>query len=131
MIVLDASVLIAHVESADRHHEDARNLLLSLGDERLAASVITLAEFYVGPARAGVLDRAEQIIDDLGVVTIELPVDAPRRLAELRARTKLKLPDCCVLLAAEQATAAIASFDDAVVAQAAAVGLEALGRNGQ
>jgi predicted nucleic acid-binding protein len=36
----------------------------------------------------------------------------PVRLALLRAETGLKLPDCCVLLAAEQSGAAVATFDD-------------------
>lgn len=37
---------------------------------------------------------------------------APARLAVLRAGTRLKLPDCCVLLAAEQSHGAVATFDD-------------------
>ncbi|MFZ5870254.1 MAG: hypothetical protein ACOYXW_06995 [Actinomycetota bacterium] len=43
LIVLDASVLIAHFDSTDAHHERARTLLLGIVDEQLAASHPTLA----------------------------------------------------------------------------------------
>jgi predicted nucleic acid-binding protein len=37
---------------------------------------------------------------------------APAALAGLRAATGLKLPDCCVLLAAEQVGGGLGTFDD-------------------
>jgi len=37
--------------------------------------------------------------------------DEPLRLAELRAMTRLKLPDCCVLDAARTNEAKLATFD--------------------
>jgi hypothetical protein len=46
------------------------------------------------------------------------PSDTAVRLAELRVITGLKMPDCCVLLAAENAAASVASFDERL-AQAA------------
>ncbi|EUA52247.1 pilT domain protein [Mycobacterium xenopi 4042] len=49
MIILDASVLIGHFESADAHHAEATGLLAAHAAESFAASVITLAEVYVGP----------------------------------------------------------------------------------
>ena len=60
MIVLDAIVLIAHFESTDAHHERATRLLLDAADESLGASLLTLAEVLVGPARVGKLDEAQQ-----------------------------------------------------------------------
>ena len=112
MIVLDASVLIAHFDATDAHHEAARALLLGAGDEPLGASLLTLAEVLVGPARAGQLDRATVALHQLDVTGLPLQEDAPVRLAVLRAETGLRLPDCCVLLAAEQAHATLATFDD-------------------
>ena len=112
MIVLDASVLIAHLDASDTHHDAATGLLLDVADEDLVASPLTLAEVLVGPARAGVLDRAEAALRQLSVVPVPLPDDAPVRLATLRAATGLKLPDCCVVLAAEQVGAVVATFDD-------------------
>ena len=123
MIVLDASVLIAHFESTDAHHERATQLLVNAADEPLAASPLTLAEVLVGPARAGNLDAAQAAIQALEIASITLTDDAPLRLAMLRASTRLRLPDCCVLLAAETAQAPIATFDDRLASSANELGL--------
>lgn len=117
-MVLDAGVLIAHLDSNDVHHDRAGRLLLGVGDEPLAASPLTLAEVLVGPARAGRMDRVTAALGQLGVTSVSLEQDVAPRLAALRAGTNLKLPDCWVLLAAEQATAAIATFDDRLAAAA-------------
>ncbi|MGL5859950.1 MAG: PIN domain-containing protein, partial [Phycicoccus sp.] len=53
MIVLDASVVIAHLESRDTHHERATELLLRHADHEFLVSPVTLAETLVGPARDG------------------------------------------------------------------------------
>ena len=125
MIVLDASVLIAHLNAADAHHDRATQLLLAAGDEPFAASPLTLAEVLVGPARTGLLDLASAILRQLGVTAVQLDADAPALLATLRAATGLKLPDCCVLLAAEQVGAAVLTFDDRLAAAAWKRGLTA------
>jgi predicted nucleic acid-binding protein len=112
VIVLDASVLIAHLDSEDAHHDRATSLLLNTADEPLCASRLTLAEVLVGPARAGELDRAAGALAQIDVAGVGLDDDAPARLALLRAGTGLKLPDCCVLIAAEDVRGAVATFDD-------------------
>jgi predicted nucleic acid-binding protein len=113
VIVLDASVLIGHLDRTDAHHDPAVGLLLATADDSLGASSITLAEILVGPARTGRLAAAQAAIGILGVTEIPLGPDAAGRLAALRAETGLKLPDCCVLLAAEDARATgIATFDE-------------------
>ena len=122
MIVLDASVLIAHLEATDRHHDRATELLLDALDEPFGASPLTLAEVFVGPARVGKLDAARAAIQQLEVTPVPLVDDAPVRLAGLRARTRLRLPDCCVLLAAEFAEAHIATFDDRLAESATGLG---------
>lgn len=118
MIVLDTTVLIAHLDATDAHHDRASTLLLGVGDEPLAASPLSLAEVLVGPARAGQLDRATAALHHLAVTRVGLDEHAPVRLAVLRAGSSLKLPDCCVLLAAEQAHGAVATFDDRLAAAA-------------
>lgn len=118
MIVLDASVLIAHFEPADANHERATELLLAHQAEEFAASVISLAEIYVGAARANRMADVENAIARLRVVAVELSAAAARRLAEIRATTNLKLPDCCVIYAAEQQRATVATFDVMLADQA-------------
>ncbi len=112
MIVLDACVLIAHLDAADPHHDRASALLLEEANSTFAASPITLAEVLVGPARAGQLEPAAIALRQLDLITVPLGEDAPIRLAGLRASTGLKLPDCCVILAAEQERGSVATFDD-------------------
>lgn len=123
MIVLDASVLIAHLDATDVLHERAGTLLHHAADEALAASPITLAEVLVGPARAGKVDLGTALLHDLDVTSVPLVDDAPARLAVLRAGTGLKLPDCCVLLAAEQTHGEVATFDDRLATAAHERGL--------
>ena len=123
MIVLDASVLIGHFEPADAHHAQATALLKSCASESFAASVVTLAEVYVGAARAGQADRLAQLMARLQVESLDLPAGAARRLGELRAATNLKMPDCCVLYTAEHHSAVIASFDEKLAGRAADLGL--------
>jgi predicted nucleic acid-binding protein len=113
VIVVDASVLIAHLDASDALHDRAVDALLAAADQPLGCSPITLAEVLVGPARADRLRDARAAVADLGVAEIPLGDDAAGRLAELRADTALKMPNCCVLLAAEDGQAeAVLTFDD-------------------
>ena len=124
MIVLDASVLIAHLDGCDRHHADAQSLLETNRQVSLGASPITLAETLVSPARAGRLADAETALQQLGVDELALGENAPRRLARLRTDTGLKMPDCCVLLAAQNRhDARVASFDTDLLKAAHKLGL--------
>lgn len=125
MIVLDASVLIAHLDATDAHHERATELLVNTAAETLGASPLTLAEVFVGPARAGTIDAARAALTAMSVETVRLSDDAAIRLAVLRATSGLRLPDCCVLLAAETAHADVATFDDQLARAATQIGLTA------
>jgi predicted nucleic acid-binding protein len=123
VIAVDASFLIAHLDDTDAHHDRATQLLLNAVDSPLAASVVTVAEVLVGPARAGRLEAARSALAVLGVEEIAVGGDASVRLATLRAESSLKLPDCCVLLAARDAGAdTVLSFDDQLVAAARRAG---------
>jgi len=124
VIVLDACVLIAHLSRDDAHHERATRLLLSLAGEPKLISALTQAEVLVAPTRAGRRRAAEAMLDQLRIQTRELPADAAGSLAELRARTNLRMPDCCVLLTAElNSPAAIATFDERLARAASQRGI--------
>ena len=104
--------------------------MLGCADRRLGCSPITLAEVLVGPARRDRLDAALAAVAALEVEEIPLGEDAPVRLAALRAKSGLKMPDCCVLLAAQDAAAeAVLTFDDALGREVERLGLRA-GRRG-
>jgi predicted nucleic acid-binding protein len=128
VIVLDANVLIAHLDERDAQHERAVERLLELVEQPLGCSTITVAEVLVGPARHGRLDVARAAIAEISVVEITLAADAAERLASLRAETSLKLPDCCVLMAAQDARAAgVLTFDDRLARAALQLGFDAGG----
>jgi predicted nucleic acid-binding protein len=127
LIVVDASVLIGHLDGSDAHHQRAVAVLLATAGQPLLASPITVAEVLAGPARTGRLEDAQNALDEIGLGQVPFGPDAAVRLATLRAETSLGLPDCCVLLAAQDArAAAIATFDDrlAAAARRAGVGVE-------
>jgi predicted nucleic acid-binding protein len=112
VIVVDASVLIAHLDERDAQHASALERLLAVAEHPLGASPITLAEVLVGPARQGRIDVARSVLQALDVRELPFGADAPSRLASLRADTSLMLPDCCVILAAQDVQAAgILTFD--------------------
>ena len=118
MIALDASVLIAHLNPADLHHEAATAILLAGSPGRMLVHIMTLAEVLVGGVRIG---QGATMRDDLraaGIVVARHDDDEPLRLAELRAASGLKLPDCCILDVAIRNQASLATFDDALAAAA-------------
>jgi predicted nucleic acid-binding protein len=123
MIVLDASVLIGHLDGRDQHHDRARELLIANAGAPFGASSISLAETLVGPARLGKLEVARGALDRLAIEELTLGADASARLAVIRAETGLKLPDCCVLLAATDHDGAVASFDSDLARSARDLGL--------
>lgn len=115
MIVLDASVLIAYLDGDDSHHLAAQRLLVEAVDDDLGVNTLTLAEVLVVPARNGRLEPTQAALRELEVDELPFPSDTAVRLARLRASTGMKMPDCCVLLAAEDAVASVATFDDRLV----------------
>lgn len=127
MMVLDASVLIAYLDAEDAQHDTAVSLLTREIDDDFAANPLTLAEVLVGPTRTGRLDAALAALRHLEVDERPFPTDTAVRLARLRADTGLRMPDCCVLLAAQDSAARVATFDERLRKAAGNLGLVALG----
>ncbi len=123
-VVLDASVLIAAMSAADAHHESARSILRrgAIGSA-LHAHPMTIAETAVGAARLNRVDPLRHALRALGVATVEIDDEQPWRLAQLRARTGLPLPDCCVLDTATSLSGRLATFDQRLRSAAERVGV--------
>ncbi|MCH9666613.1 MAG: type II toxin-antitoxin system VapC family toxin [Actinomycetia bacterium] len=130
MIILDACALIAFFDEDDAHHAAAQQLMTAAADDVLGASPISLAELLVGPARQS-RDQVDAMTDALArleVKDVGFPDDAAVRLALMRAETGLKMPDCCVLLAADDAGAdAVGTFDKPLSRAAKARGFRVRG----
>ena len=118
MITLDASVVIAHLQPRDPHHQAATAFLLANADEPLLIHSLNLAEILVGGVKAG---RGPELYDDLrgiGIRVADRPEGEPLRLAALRVETGLKLPDCCALDTALISGSTLATFDDRLASAA-------------
>ncbi|MEI4272486.1 PIN domain-containing protein [Klenkia sp. LSe6-5] len=127
MIAVDASVLIGQLAGSDAHHERASELLDEVRVRTLLAHQVTAAEVLVGGVRIGRGAEMSADLQRLGVEVVPTDDGAPLRLAELRVRTGLKLPDCCVLDVALQRRAALATFDDRLARVARGMGLDVVG----
>ncbi len=118
MITLDASLLIAHLNPRDPHHDAATSYLRDSAGERLVIHSLNLAEVLIGGVRAG---RGQEMLSDLhaiGLRVADRPEGEPLRLANLSVECGLKLPDCCALDTALVTESALATFDDALAGAA-------------
>lgn len=123
---MDASVLNAHLNSADTHHEAANEILINGAPGQMVVHSITLAEVLVGGVRIG---QGASMFEDLRRVGLSTPAyedGEALRLAELRVRSGLKMPDCCVLDAALRLPATVATFDAALARAANKLGLDVI-----
>lgn len=126
MIVLDASVVIALLRARDAFHLQSESFFNAHIEDEFALHAVTRAEVLVGPAREGRGAEAVRRLDALQIRTVSLHEDDTRALAQLRVRTGLKLPDACVLLAAMETHASMATFDQRLGRAAADLGIRAL-----
>lgn len=115
VIVLDANVIIAYLDGKNVHHRRAEELLVREIEDDFGANSLTLAEVFVVPARGNRLDVTRSILDGLEVQELPFGDDAAAHLAQLRVGTGLKMPDCCVLLAAETTDGRLATFDERLI----------------
>jgi len=102
LIVLDASVLIAHLDPADALHRAAQRAFSLYANDELRLPASAYSEFLVDAVRGGRIDEARDAVERMGV-RIE-PIDAPMAdaAARLRARSRsLRLPDALVIACGE------------------------------
>ena len=104
LVVLDASVVIAFLDSRDAHHAGAVSALTANRAEDLVVPASAYAEILVAPLRRGpaAVARARQAMTDLAIRIVPLTSEVADRAALLRARhASLRLPDALVLATAE------------------------------
>lgn len=114
MITLDASVVIAHLYPHDLHHRAATAYLRASAGEGFIIHSLNLAEVLVGGVKVG---RGQEMLTDLeaiGIRVTDRQDGEPLRLANLRATSGLKLPDCCALDTALTTASTLATFDEAL-----------------
>jgi predicted nucleic acid-binding protein len=113
-LILDASVLIGLLDTADVHHDRAIDDVEAADREgqQLLLPASAYSETLVAFARARRLDEARQAIAAMGVTVVSLTDTIAERAAELRARhDRLRLPDAIVLATAQELGGRLLSYD--------------------
>ena len=114
-VVLDASVLIGLLDTADAHHAAAVDAVDAA--DQAAASLMTPASAYsealVAFARAEQLSNGRDALTNMGITIAPLTGVIAERAAELRAaHDRLRLPDALVLATAQHHEASLLTYDD-------------------
>ncbi|MCA1781234.1 MAG: type II toxin-antitoxin system VapC family toxin [Dermatophilaceae bacterium] len=125
MIVLDASALIALLDGADAHHAAVSGVLRETAREPWAVSALTLAEVMTRAAEdeESLLELSETLAD-LELTVVPLRWEDVEALALLRSRSRLRMPDCCVLLVAQRRGGRILTTDPTLGRRAGELGFD-------
>ncbi len=113
-LILDASVLIGLLDSADTHHDCAIDDVERADREgrQLLLPASAYSKTLVAFARARRLEEARRAITAMGITIVSLTDTIAERAAELRARhTRLRLPDAIVLATAQELGGGLLSYD--------------------
>lgn len=113
-LILDASVLIGLLDSADTHHDRAIDDVEGADREgrQLLLPASACSETLVAFARARRLEEARRAITAMGITIVSLTDTIAERAAELRARhSRLRLPDAIVIATAQEMGGNLLSYD--------------------
>jgi predicted nucleic acid-binding protein len=113
-LILDASVLIGLLDTADTHHDRAIDDVEAADREgrQLLLPASAYSETLVAFARARRLEAARRAIAAMGITVVSLTDTIAERAAELRARhTRLRLPDAIILATAQEMGGSLLSYD--------------------
>lgn len=113
-LILDASVLIGLLDTADAHHDRAVDdtEVADKAGRDLLTPTSAYSEALVAFARAGRLEDARQALAAMGIALAPLTATMAERAAELRARhERLRLPDAMVLACARELNGELLSYD--------------------
>ncbi|MBA2460821.1 MAG: type II toxin-antitoxin system VapC family toxin [Actinobacteria bacterium] len=101
-VIIDAGLVIGHLNSADAHHVAARTALRAYKDDVLVLPASAYAEVMSGPVLRGTDDVARAAISALAVAVGPIDEASAEAAAALRAvHRSLRLPDALVLGHAE------------------------------
>ena len=102
LVVLDSSVVIAHLDARDVHHEVVVGALAEHRGDDLRLPASAYAEVLVGAIREGRVERAREDIEALLVQIESIGTAIADAAAALRAEHRaLRLPDALVLATGE------------------------------
>jgi predicted nucleic acid-binding protein len=114
-LILDASVLIGLLDTADVHHRRAVDDVdaADSAGETLLVPASAYSEALVSFARAGRTSDARVAIAAMGIAVVAMTQPIAERAAEIRAKhDRLRLPDAIVLATARELRAQLLTYDD-------------------
>ena len=126
VIVCDANVLIGFLDDTDAHHEAIKLFVEENFVEGFAASVLTLAEALVHPAKHNREIRSEAALRRIGMRFLDLEASDAFALARLRSAHEVRMPDAVVVHTALTMGSKLATTDRALARVAAEAGLSVL-----
>lgn len=102
LVVLDAGVVIAALDTADANHAAAVAALRRHASDDVRIPASALAEALVAPSRRGVIREVRETIESLGLAVAPLDEETAVVAAALRARRRtVRLPDALVAATGE------------------------------
>jgi predicted nucleic acid-binding protein len=113
-LILDASVLVGLLDTADSHHDRAINDVEAADreGEQLLLPASAYSETLVAFARARRIQEARETITAMGITVVSLTDTIAERAADLRARHRqLRLPDAIVLATTRELGGRLLSYD--------------------
>jgi predicted nucleic acid-binding protein len=113
-LILDASVLIGLLDTADAHHDRSIDDVdaADRAGRQLLLPASAYSETLVAFARTGRLHDARKAVAAMGITVVPLTETIAERAAELRARhERLHLPDAIVLATAREQGGELLSYD--------------------
>jgi predicted nucleic acid-binding protein len=113
-LILDASVLIGLLDTADAHHAKAVEDVEAAdrARRRLLVPASAYSEALVAFAREGRVGDAREAVAAMGMSIAPLTATIAEHAAELRARhDRLRLPDAIVLACARELKGELLSYD--------------------
>ncbi len=114
-LILDASVLIGLLDTADAHHSQAVDDVeaADVADEKLLVPASAYSEALVSFARARRIRDARDAIAAMGIAVTPMTSRIAETAAELRAaHDRLRLPDAIVLATARDLHARLLTYDN-------------------
>lgn len=113
-LILDASVLIGLLDTADAHHARSINDVEAAdrAGQQLLVPASAYSEALVAFARARRIGDAREAVTAMGITVTALTAAVAEQAAELRARhERLRLPDAIVLATARELGGELLSYD--------------------
>jgi predicted nucleic acid-binding protein len=97
LVVLDAGVVIAALDTADANHAAAIASLRQHANDDIRIPASALAEALVSPCSRGIENKVRETIEGLGFAVVPLGEEIAVRAAAVRARRRtVRLPDALV-----------------------------------